>query len=179
MFISREEITNRQRVAIEGANAIATIIDVDGASTDADIDLLIRKCYTWATALRSLAVRAPGVSPMAPPTAMPAAMVPPGDRARAEMGRMANSLRRYATEQVTTPTRSTTSLASLPSPPRTRICLKTRKVTTSGCVLAFAKTRREETRREDDVVAIDVPLPPSPNSTQQPVRRQMRAPPHA
>jgi hypothetical protein len=59
VFISREEITNRQRVAIEGANAIATIIDVDGTSSDADIDLLIRKCYTWATALRALTLRSP------------------------------------------------------------------------------------------------------------------------
>jgi hypothetical protein len=57
MFISREQITNRQRVAIEGANAIATVIDVDEASNDADIDLLIRKCYTWATALHALTLR--------------------------------------------------------------------------------------------------------------------------
>lgn len=52
--ISREEITNLQRAAIEGANAIATAIDVDGATTDPDIDLFIRKCYTWGTALRNL-----------------------------------------------------------------------------------------------------------------------------
>ena len=53
-YISREEITNLQRAAIEGANAIATAIDVDGASTDNDVDLFIRKCYTWGTALRNL-----------------------------------------------------------------------------------------------------------------------------
>ncbi len=51
---TREDITNRQRVALEGAKAIATAIDVDASSTDADIDLLIRKCYTWYTALNSL-----------------------------------------------------------------------------------------------------------------------------
>ena len=53
-YISREEITNRQRTAIEGANAIATAIDVTAGSTDDDIDLLIRKCYTWGTALSNL-----------------------------------------------------------------------------------------------------------------------------
>ncbi len=52
--ISREEITNLQSAAIEGANAIATAIDVDGASSDNDVNLLIRKCYTWGTALRNL-----------------------------------------------------------------------------------------------------------------------------
>jgi hypothetical protein len=53
-YISREEITNLQRAAIEGAKAIATVIDVDAGSTDDDVDLLIRKCYTWGTALRNL-----------------------------------------------------------------------------------------------------------------------------
>jgi hypothetical protein len=53
-YISREEITNLQRVAIEGARAIATIIDVDASSNDEDIDVLIRRCYTWGTALKSL-----------------------------------------------------------------------------------------------------------------------------
>jgi hypothetical protein len=53
-YISREEITNLQRTAIEGATAIATVLDVDSNATAADVDLLIRKCYTWATALRNL-----------------------------------------------------------------------------------------------------------------------------
>jgi len=53
-YISREEITNLQRVAIEGAKAIATVIDVDEGSSVDDADLLIRKCYTWSTALKSL-----------------------------------------------------------------------------------------------------------------------------
>jgi hypothetical protein len=51
---SREEITNLQRAAIEGAKAIATAIDVDEASNDNDVDLFIRKCYTWSTSLRNL-----------------------------------------------------------------------------------------------------------------------------
>jgi len=53
-YISREEITNLQRTAIEGATAIATTLDVDSNATPADVDLLIRKCYTWGTALRNL-----------------------------------------------------------------------------------------------------------------------------
>jgi hypothetical protein len=58
-YISREEITNRQRTALEGAQAIATVIDVAAGSNDADIDLMIRKCYTWATALHALTRRSP------------------------------------------------------------------------------------------------------------------------
>jgi len=53
-YISREAITNLQRAAIEGANAIATVIDVDAGSNDEDVNLLIRKCYTWGTALKNL-----------------------------------------------------------------------------------------------------------------------------
>jgi hypothetical protein len=57
-YISREEITNRQRAAIEGARAIATIIDyVEGGDPDedkADIGKVITRCYTWGTALRNL-----------------------------------------------------------------------------------------------------------------------------
>jgi len=53
-YISREEITNLQRTAIEGAKAIATVIDIDAASADNDVDLLISKCYTWGTALKNL-----------------------------------------------------------------------------------------------------------------------------
>jgi hypothetical protein len=53
-YTSREEITNLQRSAIEGAKAIATAIDVDDSTNDNDVDLLIRKCYTWSTALKNL-----------------------------------------------------------------------------------------------------------------------------
>jgi hypothetical protein len=53
-YLSREEITNLQRAAIEGATAIATAIDVDAGNKDDEVDLFIRKCYTWGTALKSL-----------------------------------------------------------------------------------------------------------------------------
>jgi hypothetical protein len=66
-YVSREEITNRQRTALEGAKAIATVIDVDAASADADIDLMIRKCYTWATALWALTHRSPASAHVPPP----------------------------------------------------------------------------------------------------------------
>ncbi len=59
-YISREEITNRQRTAIEGAKAIATVIDVDAGTSDEEIDrLLIFKCYTWRTALMALLQKQP------------------------------------------------------------------------------------------------------------------------
>ena len=53
MPITREEITNLQRIALEGAKSIATTLDVDARSSDADLDRLITKCYTWSTALRN------------------------------------------------------------------------------------------------------------------------------
>jgi hypothetical protein len=53
-YMSREEITNRQRAAIEGARAIATVIDYDGQDDVDDIGKVITRCYTWGTALRNL-----------------------------------------------------------------------------------------------------------------------------
>jgi hypothetical protein len=53
-YVSREEITNLQRAALEGAKAIAIVLNVDTGSTDDEVNRLIRRCYTWATALRSL-----------------------------------------------------------------------------------------------------------------------------
>lgn len=57
-YISREEITNLQRAAIEGARAIATVIDyVEGGvpkKDEAEIGKVITRCYTWGTALRNL-----------------------------------------------------------------------------------------------------------------------------
>ena len=55
-YISREEITNLQRAAIEGARAIATVVDyVEGGDSDnEDIGKVITRCYTWGTALRNL-----------------------------------------------------------------------------------------------------------------------------
>jgi hypothetical protein len=53
--ITREGISNRQRTALRGAEALATIITFDeGNSTDADLNLLITRCYTWGSALKSL-----------------------------------------------------------------------------------------------------------------------------
>lgn len=70
-YVSRERITNLQRAALEGAKAIATAVDVDAASPDSDIDLLIQKCYTWGTALGNLAI-SPRMGP-------PAVVAPPRD----------------------------------------------------------------------------------------------------
>lgn len=53
-YITREHITNLQRAALRGAEAIATIIDFREGGTDDDLDLLITKCYTWGSALMSL-----------------------------------------------------------------------------------------------------------------------------
>jgi hypothetical protein len=55
--ITRERISCLQRLAIRGAEAIATAIDYDEAQekqTDADLDLLISKCYSWGAALATM-----------------------------------------------------------------------------------------------------------------------------
>jgi hypothetical protein len=55
--ITREQISSLQRVAIRGAEAIATAIDFEEADheqTDADLDLLISKCYSWGAALATI-----------------------------------------------------------------------------------------------------------------------------
>jgi hypothetical protein len=56
ILLTRESISNRQRAALRGAEAIATIIDfgLEQTPSDADVDLLSAKCYTWGTALASL-----------------------------------------------------------------------------------------------------------------------------
>jgi hypothetical protein len=56
-YITRERISNLQRAALRGAEAIAIAIafeEADPDQTDADLDLLITKFYTWGTALASL-----------------------------------------------------------------------------------------------------------------------------
>jgi hypothetical protein len=58
MPYTRERISNLQRAALRGAEAIAAVIDfeeahADEASTDL-LEVLITKCYTWGTALDSL-----------------------------------------------------------------------------------------------------------------------------
>ena len=52
--ITREQFSNLQRVALRGAEAIATIIDFQETLGNSDLDLLITKCYTWGAALLSL-----------------------------------------------------------------------------------------------------------------------------
>jgi hypothetical protein len=60
--ITRERISSLQRVAIRGAEAIATAIDFDEADpdqTDTDLDLLISKCYSWGAALAAIKISQP------------------------------------------------------------------------------------------------------------------------
>jgi hypothetical protein len=51
--LTREAISNRQRAALRGAEALATVLDFSEDSTDDDLDELITRCYTWGSALRS------------------------------------------------------------------------------------------------------------------------------
>jgi hypothetical protein len=54
--ITREGISNRQRAALRGAEALATILDYSEVGTNEDdLDLLITRCYTWGSALKGLA----------------------------------------------------------------------------------------------------------------------------
>jgi hypothetical protein len=52
--ILREQASNLQRAALRGAEALATIIDFSEGGTKGDIDLLILKCYSWASALKAV-----------------------------------------------------------------------------------------------------------------------------
>jgi len=54
MCITREHFSNLQRVALRGAEAIATIIDFQETLGNSDLDLLITKCYTWGATLMSV-----------------------------------------------------------------------------------------------------------------------------
>ena len=54
MPITREYFSNLQRVALRGAEAIATIIDFQETLGNSELDLLITKCYTWGAALMSV-----------------------------------------------------------------------------------------------------------------------------
>jgi hypothetical protein len=56
IYLTTERISNLQRAALRGVEAIATVIDFedDPNNTTADLDLLISKCYTWGTALNDL-----------------------------------------------------------------------------------------------------------------------------
>lgn len=55
--ITSGDINSRQRVALRGAEALATIIDFAETDPDPDfkeLDLLITRCYTWRSALKNL-----------------------------------------------------------------------------------------------------------------------------
>jgi hypothetical protein len=53
--LTREGISNRQRTALRGAEALATILDFREEDADVrDLNLLITKCYTWGSSLKSL-----------------------------------------------------------------------------------------------------------------------------
>jgi hypothetical protein len=67
--ITREGISNRQRVALRGAEALATILDFSEQGSDEDLDLLITKCYTWGAALKSL-IGQPALQPAGQPAYM-------------------------------------------------------------------------------------------------------------
>jgi hypothetical protein len=52
--LTRERVSNLQRVALRGAEAISATIDFDErASSDDELDELITRCYTWGSALTS------------------------------------------------------------------------------------------------------------------------------
>jgi hypothetical protein len=53
--LTRDRISNLQLLAHKGAEAIATVIELDDrTSHEADLELLITKCYLWGTALANL-----------------------------------------------------------------------------------------------------------------------------
>jgi hypothetical protein len=62
-LISRERISNLQYAALQGAEALAAIIDFRPASGDDALSDLITRCYTWRAALLSVLGKAG--SPMA------------------------------------------------------------------------------------------------------------------
>jgi hypothetical protein len=48
--LTRGRFVTKQRLALRGAEALAAVIDFTDGDQDADLDLLIRKCYTWHAA---------------------------------------------------------------------------------------------------------------------------------
>lgn len=64
--LTRERISNLQKVALRGAEALATILDFDAADSDSDLDHLITKCHVWGTALSSVrsGTRPPSTQPV-------------------------------------------------------------------------------------------------------------------
>ena len=53
-ILNRDRISSLQRVALRGAEALATIIDFQENLGNADLDRLITKLYTWDAALWSV-----------------------------------------------------------------------------------------------------------------------------
>jgi hypothetical protein len=83
--VTRERISNLQRAALRGAEAIATALEFEEADqkqSNADLDLMITKCYTWGTALQSLTI----VPKPAPSQAVQAVTVAPITSTRAPTG---------------------------------------------------------------------------------------------
>jgi hypothetical protein len=52
--MTREGFSSRQRAALRGTEALATVLDFSENGSDEDLDLLITKVYTWGSALKSL-----------------------------------------------------------------------------------------------------------------------------
>lgn len=72
--LNRDWISNLQRLALRGAEAIATVIDFSESLSTADLDLLTLKLYSWYAALwgakASAADSTPGVVTALPPPGM-------------------------------------------------------------------------------------------------------------
>jgi hypothetical protein len=86
ILITREHISNLQRVALRGAEAIAAVIDFEEPkATEEDLELLITKCYTWGTALANLSGHPktapsptpPAAGPPTPPKSSPPPVIGP------------------------------------------------------------------------------------------------------
>ncbi|RVX40774.1 hypothetical protein EDD27_3199 [Nonomuraea polychroma] len=54
-WISREAISNRQRTALRGAEAIAAVLEYEESMPNDKLIALITACYTWGAALRTQA----------------------------------------------------------------------------------------------------------------------------
>jgi hypothetical protein len=68
--IARESISNRQRTALRGTEALATILDFSEQGSAVDLDLLITKCCTLRSALKC-PVPKPLPTPVAEPAGQP------------------------------------------------------------------------------------------------------------
>jgi len=60
LTLTRQEVSNRQRTAARGAEALAAVIDytenaADPKDDNASLDVLITTCYTWGAAKKALA----------------------------------------------------------------------------------------------------------------------------